>query len=677
MSRLADWKAGVGKAGTAEQILTSPDIVFSQSPDNVFSPRNANFSMAPDSNNLIRKNATIDIEPITPVNALVRGSGSAPSPKASSPIAAISARVARSSVSYTSEDPMSEELARQEAEMDQRLEKARVAAALQQGEASTRPSRSPPAGANHDTAAKATAEAKRLKEEAARSRAEYQAQQLKDAALRSRAEYQREQHKMEQKRRAAVGSPRRSGGSEHVDAGSWPRRTSVPEESARHVCNAPNCDNSASGQCKRCKQVYYCCKEHQVEDWKAHEAVCYASAKKRSPSEQEDLERAAAAATAEAKRLTDEVARVAQERKMEKKRRAAGRRSEDFEQADLGSPRRTTREDQARHVCNATHCDNSASGQCKRCKTVYYCCKEHQVEDWKAHEEVCNASAKKRSQSWSAASQTESDESARAVHEAARAALTEQQRVQLAERKMEKKRRAANAARSKSVEFEHANNPAEPTLSPRRSATEPGLSSGSLPGLSPRRPAAESLRQQDAGAEAARAAEAAATAEAVRVRLVERKMEKKRRAAAASRRQSEEFGRADADNGAEGIRNIDEAESGSPRLTSPTSFRSTRRTTETERQEQFFTASDTEEITMACVPFPSKRWLDAEVEKSGSSKALRNLARRWHPDSFSNKFGNRLCEADKTEIMGSVTEVFQMLSELVRETRESECLSSY
>jgi len=48
------------------------------------------------------------------------------------------------------------------------------------------------------------------------------------------------------------------------------------------TCAYANCDNSASGQCKRCKQVYYCCKEHQVGDWKAHKVICFATAEYRT-----------------------------------------------------------------------------------------------------------------------------------------------------------------------------------------------------------------------------------------------------------------------------------------------------------------------------------------------------------------------------------------------------------
>ena len=94
-----------------------------------------------------------------------------------------------------------------------------------------------------------------------------------------------------------------------------------------HVCNAPNCSNNASGQCRKCKRVYYCCRQHQCEDWKAHKEVCF--------------------------------------------------------NAPLSTNELRT------HVCNAPDCFNRASGQCKRCKKVYYCSGKHLKRDWKAHKQVC------------------------------------------------------------------------------------------------------------------------------------------------------------------------------------------------------------------------------------------------------------------------------------------------
>ena len=56
----------------------------------------------------------------------------------------------------------------------------------------------------------------------------------------------------------------------------------IHSQESESTCAYAHCDNSASGQCKRCKQVYYCCREHQVADWKAHKAICFATAEYRT-----------------------------------------------------------------------------------------------------------------------------------------------------------------------------------------------------------------------------------------------------------------------------------------------------------------------------------------------------------------------------------------------------------
>ena len=38
------------------------------------------------------------------------------------------------------------------------------------------------------------------------------------------------------------------------------------------TCEA--CGLKASMKCSACKKVSYCCKEHQVLDWKRHKSVC-------------------------------------------------------------------------------------------------------------------------------------------------------------------------------------------------------------------------------------------------------------------------------------------------------------------------------------------------------------------------------------------------------------------
>ena len=35
------------------------------------------------------------------------------------------------------------------------------------------------------------------------------------------------------------------------------------------------CEVSCKSKCQTCKKVYYCCREHQVSDWKEHKKICH------------------------------------------------------------------------------------------------------------------------------------------------------------------------------------------------------------------------------------------------------------------------------------------------------------------------------------------------------------------------------------------------------------------
>lgn len=35
-------------------------------------------------------------------------------------------------------------------------------------------------------------------------------------------------------------------------------------------------------------------------------------------------------------------------------------------------------------------CEVSCKSKCQTCKKVYYCCREHQLSDWREHKKICN-----------------------------------------------------------------------------------------------------------------------------------------------------------------------------------------------------------------------------------------------------------------------------------------------
>ena len=53
------------------------------------------------------------------------------------------------------------------------------------------------------------------------------------------------------------------------------------------VCGLATCAalvQSKGGLCSQCREVNYCCKEHQRSDWRRHKAECKAAAAARAPS---------------------------------------------------------------------------------------------------------------------------------------------------------------------------------------------------------------------------------------------------------------------------------------------------------------------------------------------------------------------------------------------------------
>jgi hypothetical protein len=41
----------------------------------------------------------------------------------------------------------------------------------------------------------------------------------------------------------------------------------------KYVCKV--CETRCTTKCERCKSIWYCCREHQEQDWKAHKKNCF------------------------------------------------------------------------------------------------------------------------------------------------------------------------------------------------------------------------------------------------------------------------------------------------------------------------------------------------------------------------------------------------------------------
>jgi len=73
-----------------------------------------------------------------------------------------------------------------------------------------------------------------------------------------------------------------------------------------------------------------------------------------------------------------------------------------------------------------------------------------------------------------------------------------------------------------------------------------------------------------------------------------------------------------------------------------------------------FEASSNASIELKQIPFPqvTTRYFGPGCDK----KSFQKLAMRWHPDKFLQKFGTRLCDKDKDNILLKVKEVFQAIN---------------
>jgi hypothetical protein len=72
------------------------------------------------------------------------------------------------------------------------------------------------------------------------------------------------------------------------------------------------------------------------------------------------------------------------------------------------------------------------------------------------------------------------------------------------------------------------------------------------------------------------------------------------------------------------------------------------------------------EIGMAHVPWPLGEVLPgADAMTPADFKlAVRDLLRRWHPDKFSQRFGARLCAADRDAVLRRVVVLAQEVNSL-------------
>lgn len=54
-----------------------------------------------------------------------------------------------------------------------------------------------------------------------------------------------------------------------------PKSLADDMSTARYVCKV--CETRCDTKCERCKSIWYCCREHQLQDWKRHKKNCFES----------------------------------------------------------------------------------------------------------------------------------------------------------------------------------------------------------------------------------------------------------------------------------------------------------------------------------------------------------------------------------------------------------------
>jgi len=100
-----------------------------------------------------------------------------------------------------------------------------------------------------------------------------------------------------------------------------------------------------------------------------------------------------------------------------------------------------------------------------------------------------------------------------------------------------------------------------------------------------------------------------------------------------------------------------------------------------ERWQSFEKGSpDKARITKADVPFPDDRELECMTQMAtegaqgdappSPSGDFKKLMKRWHPDKFTQKYGKKLDDGEKEDILNQVKEVFQKIQELKKGGQE-------
>ena len=115
------------------------------------------------------------------------------------------------------------------------------------------------------------------------------------------------------------------------------------------------CSQPASLRCSKCKGVDYCCREHQVSDWKQHKTICGSIT---SGTNNKFKESSTSANT--------------------------------FDETTI--PQKTTTKQTSTKIRQCAYCYANGVGfkSCSGCHHRYFCSREHQALDWKkSHSKWC------------------------------------------------------------------------------------------------------------------------------------------------------------------------------------------------------------------------------------------------------------------------------------------------